>query len=115
MPNALPDAPKQDKIEQEWEEWFGQVTRLVRVYQASINPSNVGANSGANDTLTVAGLSTQDAVYVHATSALTAGLSIANAFVSAKNTLTIQWANATGTGINMGAITVRIIAIKPIQ
>jgi len=63
--------------------------------QPSITPAAVAANITAAQTFTVAGLETTDHVLVSCAAAQTAGLFIADARVSATNTLSVQFGNCT--------------------
>lgn len=65
--------------------------------QTNITPAATAANTSAAQTFTVPGLVTTDIVHVSCSGAQTAGIFIANARVSAANTLSIQFANCTGT------------------
>ena len=55
------------------------------------------ATSGASKNVTVPGLQVGDAVKVSLPAAQTTGVGIGNAYVSAADTLTIQFINATGS------------------
>jgi len=63
--------------------------------QPSLTPAAVAANITAAQTFTVAGLETTDHVLVSCAAAQTAGLFIADARVSAANTLSVQFGNLT--------------------
>jgi hypothetical protein len=67
------------------------------VIQVSITPAATAANTSAAQTFTVPGLVTTDIVNVQCSGAQTAGIFVADARVSADNTLSIQFANCTGT------------------
>ena len=67
------------------------------VIQVSITPAATAANTSAAQTFTVPGLVTTDIVNVQCGGAQTAGIFVADARVSADNTLSIQFANCTGT------------------
>lgn len=83
----------------------------VNSYAAALTPASVAANTTAEQTFTVTGLSTSDVVIVNKPS-LNAGLGIAGARVSAANTLAITFINATGGAIVPTAETYNIIAIR---
>ena len=74
----------------------GTAITQIRVYAPSLTPASVAANTTAEQTFTVAGLSTGDKVMVNSIAALGDGLSIAGVRVSATDTLAIRFANNTG-------------------
>jgi len=61
----------------------------------SITPAEVAANITAAQTFTVPGLLTTDHVTVSSVAAQTAGIFVADARVSAANTLSVQFGNCT--------------------
>jgi hypothetical protein len=61
----------------------------------SITPAEVAANITAAQTFTVPGLLTTDHVFVSCVAAQTAGIFIADARVTAANTLSVQFGNCT--------------------
>jgi hypothetical protein len=63
--------------------------------QPSITPAEVAASITAAQTFTIAGLLTTDHVTVSCAAAQTAGIFIADARVSAANTLSVQFGNCT--------------------
>jgi hypothetical protein len=65
-------------------------------------PATVTASDTVNSTLTVNGVQVGDLVIANLQST-TAGLFIAGAFVSANNTITIQWGNVTVADITATA------------
>lgn len=67
------------------------------------------ATSGASKTVTVAGLQVGDAVKVTLPGAQTAGVGIGNAYVSAADTLVIQFTNATGASADSAAGTYTVV------
>lgn len=67
------------------------------------------ATSGASKDVTVPGLQVGDAVHVTLPAAQTTGVGIANAYVSAANTLTIQFINATGSSASAAAGTYTVV------
>lgn len=97
-----------------WESWFSLIVlRLpkVQTYTVTINPASVAANTSAEQTFTVAGLTTEDIVYVNKPST-TAGLVIGGARVSAADTLAITFGNLTGSGIDAGSESYFVVAIR---
>jgi hypothetical protein len=71
--------------------------------QPSITPAEVAANITAAQTFTVAGLLTTDHVFVSCVGAQTAGIFIADARVSAANTLSVQFGNCTAGALTPAA------------
>ena len=69
----------------------------------SITPAEVAANITAAQTFTVAGLLTTDHVNVSCVGAQTAGIFIADARVSAANTLSVQFGNCTAGALTPAA------------
>jgi len=73
------------------------VTKIVK-YAPSLSPVSVAANTSAEQTFTVAGLTTADTVFVNKPTAQ-AGLGIVGVRVSAANTLAITFGNFTASPI----------------
>jgi hypothetical protein len=71
--------------------------------QPSITPAEVAANITAAQTFTVAGLLTTDHVTVSCAGAQTAGIFVADARVSAANTLSVQFGNCTAGALTPAA------------
>lgn len=85
---------------------------LPRAYDVAISPAQVGANTSAEQTFTVTGLTTDDVVNVNKPTAQ-AGLAIVGVRVSATNTLAITFGNFTGAGITPTASeTYKIVATR---
>ena len=76
----------------------GNIDRMGEV-RVGINPASVSANTTAEQTFTVVGLTTDDQVIVSKPT-LTAGFGIVNARVSAANTLAITFINCTASPID---------------
>lgn len=70
----------------------------VRIYTASLSPAQVAANTSAEETFTVTGVTTSDAVFVNKPTAQ-AGLGIVGVRVSAADTVGITFGNFTGAPI----------------
>jgi len=73
------------------------ITRMYNIKQ-TLTPASVAANTTAVQTFTVNGLAVGDSIDVNKPSHQ-AGLSIGNVFVSAANTLQIQYVNTTAGAI----------------
>jgi hypothetical protein len=82
--------------------------------QPSITPAEVAANITAAQTFTIAGLLTTDHVTVSCAAAQTAGIFVADARVSAANTLSVQFGNCTAGALTptAGAYYVDIVRIE---
>lgn len=86
------------------------ITKIV-VYSQSLDVASVAANTTAEQTFTVTGLTTADKVFVNKPS-LSAGLGVVNARVSAADTLAITFVNATAAAIDPAAETYAIVALR---
>lgn len=85
---------------------------MPRAYDVTISPAQVAANTSAEQTFTVAGLTTDDYVQVNKPTAQ-AGLGIVGVRVSAADTLAITFANFTAAPITPTASqTYKIVAIR---
>lgn len=76
----------------------GTAITQIRVYTPSLTPAEVAANTTAEQTFTVTGLTAADKVFVNKPTAQ-AGLGIVGQRVSAANTLAITFANVTASPI----------------
>ena len=85
--------------------------RKIFVTSASLDVASVAANTTAEQTFTVAGLETTDVVFV-SKQALSAGLGVCGARVSAADTLALTFNNNTAAPIDPAAQTYLICAIK---
>ena len=83
----------------------------IRVYSQALDVASVAANTTAEQTFTVTGLTTGDKVFVNKP-ALNAGLGVVNARVSAADTLALTFVNATGLAIDPASETYTIVAIR---
>ena len=83
----------------------------ISTYSQELAPSSVAANTTAEQTFTVSGLSTNDVVFVNKPT-LNAGVGIANARVSAADTLAITYINSTGGAVVPTTETYKIVAIR---
>lgn len=89
----------------------GTELKQVKVYVASLDPASVAATSVADQTFTVTGLTTDDTVFVNPP-AMTAGMNVGYARVSAADTLQVRFHNTTAVAIDEAAADWRIIAIR---
>lgn len=83
----------------------------MAVYQVAVSTASVGANTSAERTFSVPGLSVADVVVVNKPSHQ-AGLGIVNARVSAADTLAITYMNTTGGGIVPTTETYAVLATR---
>jgi hypothetical protein len=83
----------------------------IATYSQELAPASVAANTTAEQTFTVNGLSTNDVVIVNKPS-LNAGIGIAGARVSAANTLAITYVNSSGGAVVPTTETYTIISIR---
>jgi hypothetical protein len=88
-----------------FEDRYGVVT-------ASFDVASVAADTTAEQTFTVPGLKTGDMVMVNKP-ALDAGLGVANARVSAADTIAITFVNATAAPVDPSAETYSIFWFRP--
>jgi hypothetical protein len=90
----------------------GTAITQIRVYAPSLTPVQVAANTSAEQTFTVTGLSTADKVFINKPAAQ-AGLGIVGQRVSAANTLAITFGNFTASPITpTAAETYAVVAIR---
>ena len=89
----------------------GTVVTKIVVYAAALTPASVAAATTAEQVFTVTGLATTDKVFVNKPS-LNAGVGIANARVSAVDTLAITYVNATAAAVVPTAETYLVVAIR---
>ena len=82
----------------------------IRTFQNSVNLSSIGANSYSTETVTVTGVTTNDAVIVNPP-VLTAGLYYISARVSGADTIELLFYNDTGGAIDEGSASYTFIAI----
>lgn len=97
-----------------WLKWLKRLADAfprIRVYSEALTPASVAANTTAEQTFTVTGLATSDIVVVNKPS-LDAGIGIANARVSATDTLAITYINATGGAIVPTSETYNILTVR---
>ncbi len=94
----------EDLISPEVVKWFSQLPDYVldkQVLESTLDVAVVAANTMAEQTFTITGLNTTQAVEV-SPPALTSGLFYISARISAANTLAIVFNNTTGSGITEG-------------
>lgn len=116
--SLFPKTPHYDeddpRLTRPWMIWYNEIREAVlrtKLYTVIFDPISIAANTTAEQTVTVTGLTTQDFVEVNKPS-LTAGIGIVNARVSADNTLAITFINATGSAIDPGSETYLVKATR---
>lgn len=72
----------------------------VRVYTATVDLASVAANTSAEQTVTVTGVTTSDVVLNVVKPTAEAGIGIVNARISAANTVALTIMNATGSAVD---------------
>jgi hypothetical protein len=109
MEKAVP--PYSSTTPEAWRAKVEESIPVVNTFSPSLNPDEVAANTVADQTFTVEGLTTDDAVVVNPP-ALDSGLTISYARVSADDTLQIRFHNTTGSPVNPASGTYYIIATR---
>ncbi len=83
----------------------------IRLFTQTITPSSVSANVTAEETFTVSGLSTADAVFISPVATGNATMA-GQARVSAGDTLAVTYTNPTGGALTPAAGVMRILAVR---
>lgn len=89
----------------------GTAVTKIAVYAPSLTPASVAADTSAEQTFTVAGLTTADKVIVNGPAPV-AGTGIVNARVSAADTLALTFMNATAGALTPAAGTYLVVAVR---
>lgn len=84
----------------------------MMILTATVDLGSVAANTSEEETATVTGVKTGDVV-VCIDSSLDAGQVVAQARVSAANTVTLQVINTTGSGIDAASKTMTFLVFRP--
>jgi hypothetical protein len=89
-------------------------TTVTNIIKATVNKNiaSCAANQSITETFTVTGAATGSSVMISPETALTDGLIIAWARVSATNTVSVYFRNVTGSAINMGAMNYYITVVE---
>ena len=109
-PVYLPFINEMGKNDVSWEKFLTEVAKYSYrwdIYDVTINPSSVGANTTSEQTFSVSGVSTNDWVDVKKPTH-TAGIGIVNVRVSAKDTIAITFSNSTGGAIDPPSETYKV-------
>jgi hypothetical protein len=91
----------------------GSTMRLLKLFEASVNPASLAANTGAETDVTVTGVTTDDmivSVEAHS-AAVNNGISF-TARIKSANTVSIHFVNATAGAIDIAATTFKILVAR---
>ena len=86
--------------------------RSITIMQATVDLGSVAANTSEEETATVPGVQAGDIVIVRKPT-LEAGIVIADARVSAADTVTMQVINSTGSAVDAASETMDFVIIRP--
>ena len=98
----------------DWERWFGKIASSVfevQKYDVTFNPSSVSANTTSEQNVTVSGVASNDLVFTIKPTHTT-GLGIVNTRVSAQDTVSITFMNATGSPIDPPSESYTFLVLK---
>lgn len=90
----------------------GTSIKKVVVYTPSLTPSSVAANTSAEQTFTVAGLTSADTIVAFNPPGLTAGTGIMGVRVSGADTLAVTFGNMTSGSLTPASGVYKIIAVR---
>jgi hypothetical protein len=76
----------------------------------TIDPANINKTSASTQTFTLTGLTTSHKIVITSGTALTYGVVIAAAWASAADTISIEFQNYTGGGVNLGSTNIQYFA-----
>lgn len=76
----------------------------------TIDPANINKTSSSTQTFTLTGLTTSHKIVITSGTALTYGVVIVAAWASALNTLSIEFQNYTGGGVDLGSTNIQYFA-----
>jgi hypothetical protein len=76
----------------------------------TIDPANINKTSASTQTFTLTGLTTSHKIIITSGTALTYGVVIAAAWASAADTISIEFQNYTGGGVNLGSTDIQYFA-----
>ena len=83
------------------------------VVSITLDPASIGAATTSSQVFTVPGVRVGDVVTVNAPVALNAGLGVVNAFVTAADTVSVRFINATAGAIDPAAGTYLFYVTRP--
>lgn len=87
-------------------------TSLIFRKDITFSAGLITALTGISSQQTVTGLLTTDTVMIQCTAAMTAGATVANAYVSAPDTLQVVFTTAVALGVTLGSLTYRLTVIR---
>lgn len=94
--------------------WLNQLPELlakIQTFAETFDPASVPANSESVQTIAIEGVTTEDILVVNKPTN-TAGLDLVHAWVEAAGVASVKFRNTTGSPINPGAETYRILAVR---
>lgn len=98
-----------------WDRWFNTVSKSsIQFYDFDVvlNPSSVAASTSVEESFTVQGLGENDIPIALIKPSLTAGIGIGNIRVSAENTLSVTFINATAGVIDPPLEEYKLVVIR---
>jgi len=93
------------------ERWYSDLELSFQHYEGSLTPAQVAAAISVEEEFTMLGINSNDNIIVNPPS-ITAGIGIAGARASAKDTIAITFINATAGALTPPSGEYRIIAIR---
>jgi hypothetical protein len=90
---------------------FTQVQNVFRK-DITFTAGLITALTGVTSQQTVTGLLTTDTVMIQCTGSMVAGATIANAYVSAADTLQVVFTTAVALGVTLGSLTYRLTVFR---
>jgi hypothetical protein len=95
---------------------FGNISVMMALYASLTPAASVTNASSTTSTYTINGLQPNDAIDIYPQAALTTALTIGAIWVSAANTLSVQWVNSTaGTSTGSPAAISFIIIVNRVN
>ena len=95
-----------------WLDLVRQYSIDIRLVEVTFDPASIAANTTAEQSVTVNGLSTADIIIAVIKPTLTAGIGVLQGRVSATDTLAIQFVNASAGAIDPPSEVYKVIYIK---
>lgn len=110
IPSSAPSDIDGDRFANHWRIWFASLFKAQPFHSSfTLDPASIAANTTAEETVTVVGLTTDMRCFVTKPSH-TSGLVVGDAYVSAKDTLKIRLGNVTTGAVNAGSETWTVTA-----
>ena len=106
---------REDKESVVWNKWFQILTDLqtkIKVYEESVNPGTVAANTTAEVDVTLDNVRSTDIVLSVNKPTHSTGLGVVGMRVKAEDTVSITFMNTTGSGIGPGAENYKIVVLE---